>query len=91
MGVMPAGDTAINYGHDLVLMMISGFFLAKAIEVHNLHKRIALFIIKTLGTSRRKILLSMMLATAFLSMWIANVTAALLMLPIGLAIIAKEE
>lgn len=91
MGIMPAGDTAINYGHDLVLMMISGFFLAKAIEVHNLHKRIALFIIKTLGTSRRKILLSMMLATAFISMWIANVTAALLMLPIGLAIIAKEE
>lgn len=91
MGIMPAGDTAINYGHDLVLMMISGFFLARAIEVHNLHKRIALFIIKTLGTSRRKILLSMMLATAFLSMWIANVTAALLMLPIGIAIISKEE
>lgn len=89
--ILPAGETAINYGHDFVLMMISGFFLAKAIEAQNLHKRIALVLIKTLGTSRPIILLSMMLATAFLSMWIANVTAALLMLPIGMALITKEE
>jgi sodium-dependent dicarboxylate transporter 2/3/5 len=89
--VLPAGDTAVNYGHDLVLLMISGFFIAKAIENQNLHKRLALVLIKALGTSRPRILLSIMLATAFLSMWIANVTAALMMLPIGLAIITKEE
>ncbi len=89
--ILPAGETAVNYGHDLVLMMISGFFIAKAIETQNLHKRIALVLIKALGTSRPRILLSIMIATAFLSMWIANVTAALMMLPIGLAIILKEE
>lgn len=89
--IMPAGETAVNYGHDLVLMMIAGFFIAKAIESQNLHKRIALVLIKALGTSRPRILLSIMIATAFLSMWIANVTAALMMLPIGLAIILKEE
>ncbi|MCX6223761.1 MAG: DASS family sodium-coupled anion symporter [Bacteroidia bacterium] len=89
--VLPAGETAVNYGHDLVLLMISGFFIAKAIENQNLHKRISLVLIKALGTSRPRILLSIMLATAFLSMWIANVTAALMMLPIGMAIIAKEE
>ncbi len=89
--VLPAGSTAINYGHDLVLLMISGFFIAKAIENQNLHKRMSLILIKALGTSRPRILLSIMLATAFLSMWIANVTAALMMLPIGMAIIAKEE
>ena len=89
--ILPATETAINYGHDLVLMLISGFFIAKAIETQNLHKRIALVLIKALGTSRPRILLSIMIATAFLSMWIANVTAALMMLPIGLAIITKEE
>jgi sodium-dependent dicarboxylate transporter 2/3/5 len=89
--ILPAGETAVNYGHDLVLMMISGFFIAKAIEAQNLHKRIALVLIRALGTSRRRILFSMMVATAFLSMWIANVTSALMMLPIGLAIISKEE
>jgi sodium-dependent dicarboxylate transporter 2/3/5 len=89
--VMPAGETAINYGHDFVIMMLTGFFLAKAIENQNLHKRIALVLIHKLGSSRKIILLSIMIATAFLSMWIANVTAALLMLPIGLALILKEE
>jgi solute carrier family 13 (sodium-dependent dicarboxylate transporter), member 2/3/5 len=89
--VLPAGQTAVNYGHDLVLMMISGFFIAKAIESQGLHKRIALVLIKALGTSRPRILLSIMIATALLSMWIANVTAALMMLPIGVAIILKEE
>lgn len=89
--ILPAGETAVNYGHDLVLMMISGFFIAKAIETQNLHKRIALVLIRALGTSRPRILLSIMVATAFLSMWIANVTAALMMLPIGMAIITKEE
>ncbi len=91
LNILPAGETAVNYGHDLVLMLLAGFFLAKSIEAHNLHKRIALFLINLLGTSKRKILLSMMIATAFLSMWIANVTAAVIMLPIALAIITKEE
>jgi sodium-dependent dicarboxylate transporter 2/3/5 len=89
--VLPAGETALSYGHDMVLMLISGFFIAKAIEAQNLHRRIALILIRALGTSRPRIMLSIMVATAFLSMWIANVTAALMMLPIGLAIIAKEE
>ena len=89
--ILPAAETAANYGHNYVLMLLAGFILAKAIETQNLHKRIALVLINTFGTSRRKIILSIMTATAFISMWIANVTAALLMLPIALAIILKEE
>ncbi len=91
LGIMEAGDTAENYGHNYVLMLLGGFFLAKAIELSHLHKRIALFIISKLGTSRRKIILSFMIATALLSLWIANVAVALLMLPIALAIVDKEE
>lgn len=90
-GILPAEETAANYGHNYVLMLLGGFFIAKAIEVQNLHKRIALVIIKRLGTSRPRIMLSFMIATAFLSMWIANVAVALLMLPIALAIVDKEE
>lgn len=91
LGVLPAAQTAANYGHNYVLMLLGGFFLAKAIEIQFLHKRIALLIIQKLGTSRQKIILSFMLATAFLSMWIANVAVTLLMLPIAIAIIDKEE
>jgi sodium-dependent dicarboxylate transporter 2/3/5 len=89
--ILPAEETAANYGHNYVLMLLAGFFLARAIEGQNLHKRIALVIIRFLGTSRQRLILSFMLATAFLSMWIANVAVTLLMLPIALALINKEE
>jgi len=91
LNVIDAKTVASNYGHNYVLMLLAGFFIAKAIELHGLHRRIALAIIQRIGTSRRKLVLSFMVATAFLSMWIANVAVTLLMLPIGLAVIAREE
>jgi sodium-dependent dicarboxylate transporter 2/3/5 len=90
LGVLDAKNTAENYGHNYVLMLLTGLIIAKAIEEHNLHRRIALAIINLIGTSRRRIILSVMVATAFLSMWMANVAVTLLMLPIGIAIIESE-
>jgi sodium-dependent dicarboxylate transporter 2/3/5 len=63
--------------------------LALAIEKWNLHKRIALNIIARIGTDLRKIILGFMVATAFLSMWISNTATAVMMLPIGIAIIKQ--
>ncbi|MHB1105008.1 MAG: SLC13 family permease [Lutibacter sp.] len=91
MRILSPADTAANYGHSYALMFLAVFFLAKAIETQNLHKRIALSIINIFGNSRQKIILSMMIATAVVSMWIANVTTALMMLPIGLSILAKDD
>ena len=65
--------------------------MKKSIETSNLHRRIALVIIRRLGSSRPRIILGFMVATAGLSMWIANVSTALMMLPIALAIIRKER
>lgn len=89
--ILPAGETAQNYGHSYVLMLLAGFILAKAIESQNLHRRIACLLMTAFGTSRRIILLSIMVTVAFISMWISNVTTTVLMLPIALAIIAQEE
>ncbi len=91
LNILSPSETASNYGHNYVLMFLAIFFLAKAIETQNLHKRIALKILDFFGTSRPNIILSMMVATAFISMWIANITTALMMLPIGLSIIEKDE
>lgn len=91
LGILDAGTTTENYGHNYVLMLLGGFFLAKSIELCGLHNRIALHIIRKLGTSRKKMILGFMVATALLSFWIANVAVVLLMLPIALAIIDKEE
>lgn len=88
---IPASTLAARYGHSLILLLLAGFFIAKSMELQQLHRRIALGIIRRVGTSKRQILLGFMIAAAFLSMWLANVIIVLLMLPIAMAIIEKEE
>ncbi len=81
--------TTAAYGHKYIFLYIGGFILAIAIEKWGLHKRIALTIIKWIGTNVSSIVLGFMIATAFLSMWISNTATAVMMLPIGLAIISQ--
>jgi len=82
-------ETTASYGHKYVFLYIGGFIVAIAIEKWNLHKRIALRIIKTVGTNVVYIILGFMIATAFLSMWISNTATAVMILPIGMAIVSQ--
>lgn len=91
LGILDSRQLAESYGHHIVILIIGAFFVAKAIETNNLHKRIALFTIKLIGTSRNSIIFSFMIATGFLSMWTSNNSTTLMMLPIGLAIIYRER
>lgn len=81
--------TTASYGHKYVFLYIGGFIVAIAIEKWNLHKRIALNIIKIVGTNVVYIILGFMIATAFLSMWISNTATAVMILPIGMAIVSQ--
>ncbi|MCR6110989.1 SLC13/DASS family transporter [Bacillus sp. A301a_S52] len=81
------GEVTPNYGNDIVFLFLGGFIIALALERWNLHKRIALTIIHLVGTSTKRLMLGFMTATAFLSMWISNTATAMMMVPIGTAII----
>ena len=89
LGVLSIKQVSSNYMDPTVLLYMGGFLLATAIEKWGLHRRIALNIINLLGTDLRRIVLGFMLATGFLSMWISNSATALMMLPIGLAVIGQ--
>ena len=56
---------------------------AIAVEKCNLHQRIALKALITIGTSPRLLMLGLMLPTMFLSMWISNTATTSMMVPIG--------
>ncbi|WP_445957042.1 SLC13 family permease [Yeosuana sp.] len=88
-GGMGLTETTASYGHKYVFLYIGGFILAIAIEKWKLHKRIALTIINIVGTNVINIILGFMIATAFLSMWISNTASAVMILPVGMAIVSQ--
>ncbi|PTM59163.1 SLC13 family permease [Desmospora activa] len=86
-GALEGDAVASAYGDPIVFLFLGGFMIALAMEKWNLHKRMALTIISMIGTSTQRIVLGIMSATAFLSMWISNTAAVMMMIPIGTAII----
>ena len=88
-GALDLADTTASYGHRYVFLYIGGFMLAIAIEKWNLHRRIALTILNTVGTDLAMLVLGFMLATALMSMWISNTATTVMMLPIGMALVKQ--
>jgi sodium-dependent dicarboxylate transporter 2/3/5 len=91
LGIMSGKATATTYVNNIIFLFVGGFIIALAMEKWDLHRRIALWIIRAVGSSPPRLILSFMLASAILSMWISNTATAIMMVTIGLAIIAAQE
>lgn len=85
-GVFTINESTAPYSSHIIYLFMGGFIIALAMEKHNLHKRIALNLIKLTGTKANGIILGFMISTAFLSMWISNTATAVMMLPIALSV-----
>jgi solute carrier family 13 (sodium-dependent dicarboxylate transporter), member 2/3/5 len=91
VGVLKEANVAAAYCDPLVLLFMGGFMMAKAAERWGAHRQLAHTMIALVGgTSGRRIVLAFMLATAFVSMWISNTAAALMMLPVALAVMEQD-
>ncbi len=91
LGIESGGATAPIYFNSTIVLFIGGFMIALTMEKWNLHRRIALWIIGRVGGGPDRMVLGFMLAAAFLSMWVSNTATAIMMLPIGLAIVLQME
>lgn len=91
LGIERGGATAPIYFNSTIVLFLGGFMIALTMEKWNLHRRIALKIIGAIGGGPARIVLGFMVASAFLSMWISNTATAVMMVPIGLAIILEME
>jgi sodium-dependent dicarboxylate transporter 2/3/5 len=87
LGVLKVRDATSPYGDPVIFLFLGGFILALAMERWNLHRRIALGLVKAMGVKPHMLVLGIMTATAFLSMWVSNTATAVMMLPIGMSII----
>ncbi|MCC6903211.1 MAG: DASS family sodium-coupled anion symporter [Polyangiaceae bacterium] len=89
-----AGDalrTVEPYLDAYIFLFLGGMTLGAAMEQWGLHRRVALYIMRAVGTEPRRLLLGMLVATAFVSMWISNTATAVMMMPIGMALVAQLE
>jgi solute carrier family 13 (sodium-dependent dicarboxylate transporter), member 2/3/5 len=87
LGVMPVGATAAPFANPIIFLFLGGFILALAMERHQLHRRIALAVVRAIGVRPPAVIFGFMAATALLSMWVSNTATAVMMLPIGLSVV----
>ena len=84
-------NVAGQYMDWIILLFLGGFIIATAVEKWNLHKRIALHILRFIGGQPHRLVLGFMIATGFLPMWLSNTSTALMMMPMGMSLILLYE
>ena len=91
-GVLSKNEVAEAYGSPLILLLLGGFIISKAMERSGAHRRIALGMINLFGgSSSRQLVFGFMATAALLSMWISNTATTLMLLPVAMAVLEKAE
>lgn len=91
-GVLTHKEAAAGLGAHVILLLMGGFMIARGLEKSNLHKRLALNILKTVGGRGGKgLVFAFMISGALLSMWISNTATCLVLMPIALAVISQLD
>ena len=75
-----------HYAYQTCYLLVGVGFLSGSMVKHGLHKRIALGIVSKIGKKPATLILGFIIAVAFVSMWMSNTTATVMMLPVALAI-----
>ena len=90
-GIMKGAEVAREYMSWLILLFLGGFLIAIAVERWNLHRRIALHILRIIGGQPHRLVLGFMVATAFLSMWLSNTATTMMMMPMAISLVVLYE
>ncbi len=91
LDINPIREAAAPYANPLIFLFMGGFLIAVAMQRWELHRRIALTIVRLVGVKPTSIVVGFIIASAFLSMWVSNTATALMMLPIGLSVIRLTQ
>jgi sodium-dependent dicarboxylate transporter 2/3/5 len=91
-GILSPAQVGQAYGSPLILLLLGGFMISKAMADSGAHRRIALYMVNLFGgNSARALVLGFMCASALLSMWISNTATTLMLLPVALAVLENAQ
>lgn len=91
-GISSADDVAKTYMDDVIALVLGSFILALAVEHYNIHRRLALNITMLFcgdPLNPPLLLLGICATTAFVSMWMHNTAAAVIMMPVATGILQR--
>ncbi|KAI3858888.1 hypothetical protein MKX03_006957 [Papaver bracteatum] len=91
-GIASSDEVAKTYMNDVVALVLGSFILALAVEHYDIHKRLALNItLMFCGDPLNPplLLLGICGTTAFVSMWMHNTAAAVIMMPVATGILHR--
>lgn len=89
LGLSKPTDASAIYFQESNVLFVSCLIIAQGVENSNLHKRIALKILSLIGSNFKWLVLSFMLVTMLLGLFINNTAAAAMMIPIADAVIEE--
>lgn len=90
-GVLDQREAAAALGSYVIILLMASFMLSKALERSGAHERLALYMIRLVGSSGRRLVIGFMLAAAVLSMWVSNTATCLMLATMALAILARTD
>ena len=71
-----------TYSSPIIFLILGSLFLAEALRKHGLARRFALMFAVSSGGGIKRLLLSVMGVSAFLSLWVENTAVAAVLIPI---------
>ena len=87
LGVFPTvGGAVAGFADPVIFLLFAGFTLAAALQKYGIDRRVALGIVAAVGTSPKRLVLAVMVATALLSMLVSNTATAAMMAPVALGV-----
>ena len=86
LDIAEVGDVGTYYGRPIIFLFLGGFILALGLQESGLHRRLALGIVRLIGSKPRQLVLGFMLASGLLSMWISNTASVMVLVPIALSV-----
>ncbi|HDP96593.1 MAG TPA: SLC13/DASS family transporter [Euryarchaeota archaeon] len=88
-GIFPTAEALMPFANPVVYLLMGGLIMAEAFRKHGLDRRLAYAIVSKSEGNLHLTLLTLMVVSAVLSMWISNTATVALLIPVVLGIASR--